>query len=123
VAKFHPYADDLPADVVEALTPEEKTEAEQWLKDRKAKGQQYTTSLNWRMIVRYADELSAALGDPVLAPIALETLDPAVLYGAMDRLSQALRKQGKTRPAAPKKPLETEGNLEPTPLEKAISKA
>ena len=123
VAKFHPYADSLPSDVAEALTPEERAAAEQWIAGHRARRDRLLLPGKWRLVVRYADELSSALDDPELAPVALEGLDAAALYGALDRLTRALRKQGKGRPAPKKPPAEASEASGPTPLEDAIAAA
>lgn len=122
VAKFDPYADSLPSDVAAALTEAERGQAEQWIADRLAKRESYRLPYLCQHTARYADELSSALNDPERAPAVLSGLDAEVLYAALDRVTKALRKHGKGRPA-PKKPAETGETPSPTPLEDAIAAA
>lgn len=120
VAKFRPYADELPSDVAEALTPEERDQATQWIADRRARNTRTMLPGRWQQVVRYADELSSALENDELAPAALERLNDATLYASIDRLTRALRKRGRARPTPAKKaPAEADS----TPLESAIAAA
>ena len=117
VAKFDPYADDLPSDVAASLSEAECNQANQWIADRKAKGEAYRLPYLYQHTIRYADELSSALNDPERAPAVLGKLNAGELYGALDRLTKALRKHGKARPTLPKATAEAG----PTPLENAIA--